>query len=178
MVEQSNSLSLSGIHLEKNNAPNKNPMFPQWVFLMLSGLICTVVMVLFVRALEDQTARSEFATVATNRMVLLDSSIQRSVDSLFAVGAFFDASPSVSRSQFRNLVVPILNRQKSLQALSWDPVLTPKEIKPLVAFTRSEGFSGFDIYELGVNKNKQVLSARSEYFPVWFIEPMKGNEKA
>jgi len=178
MPEQSKSLTLSGIHLEKNNAPKKNPLFPQWVFLMLLGMTSTVVMVLFVRGLEDQTARSEFATAAEQRMVLLDSSIQRSVDSLFAIGAFFDASPSVSRSQFRNLVVPILNRQKSLQALSWDPVLAPNEIKPLVAFTRSEGLSDFDIYELGVNKNKQALSARSEYFPVWFIEPMKGNEKA
>lgn len=178
MAEKTPTSILSSFDLEKNLTPKNNPTLPQWVFVLLLGLISTLIMVVLVRGLEDQTARSDFATTAEQRMVLLDSSIQRSVDSLFAVGAFFDATPMVSRAQFKDFVNPILDRQLSMQAFEWIPILGPDEIKPIEAFTRKEGFSNFDLYELSTDKKKQALSPRAEYFPVWYVEPMKGNEKA
>lgn len=153
-------------------------VMPFWVLVMVLGLIATASAFVLVRRLEDQTARADFATAAEQRLVLLDSSIQRSIDHLLAVGDYFDATPSVTRKQFKTLVTPILNRQTSLRALSWNPALSPNEVKPLEDFTHKEGFPDFAIHELGPDKKMQPLTPRAEYFPVWFIEPLKGNEKA
>lgn len=179
MPEQVDHPYLGSIPLDLNRPKSRvSENFPLWGGLMILGLLGTVLIFFVVRNLEDQTARSDFATVAEQRLVLIDSSIQRSVDTVLAVGAYFDATSSISRTQFKNLTSPILDRHPSLQALAWDPALIPTEVKKLEAFTQREGFQDFNIFELGADKNKQALSPRSEYFPVWFIEPYKGNEKA
>ena len=179
MPEQVDPPYLGSIPIDLNRPVFRvSENFPLWGGLMIFGLLGTVLMFFVVRDLENQTARSDFTAVAEQRLVLLDSSIQRSVDHLLAVGAYFDATSSISRTQFKNLTSPILDLQQSLQALSWDPVVTPDEVKKLVAFTQYEGFKDFNIYELGADKNKKNIAPRSEYFPVWFIEPFKGNEKA
>jgi len=178
MPERFKSPNLIGTNPEKKSVKTGNGFFSQWLVLLVIGFITTGVMVVFVRGLEDQTARSDFATAAEQRMVLLDSSIQRSVDNLEALGAYFDATSLINRGQFKTLVDPILKRSLSLQALEWIPLLQGNEVKIIEEFTRKEGFAAFELKELGPDKKMQPLSPRPEYYPVWFVEPFKGNEKA
>ena len=146
--------------------------------VLLAGLAWTFVLTILVRQMEERGARSRFQAATAQRFALLDGSLQRVSGQLDAIGTFFDLSPQVRRQQFRQLVQASLQTQSPFAAIEWVPCVNINSVPTLRREMQQEGLADFEVHEHGPQGSERPVSPRAEYFPVVYIEPLKGNEHA
>ena len=90
----------------------------------------------------------------------------------------FNASTKVTREEFANFSRHILNHFSGIQALEWIPKITLEKKQEYILNAREDGFPHFEITEQ--DDKGQIITAlsRPEYFPVYYVEPLDGNERA
>ncbi|MGR9052770.1 MAG: EAL domain-containing protein [Gammaproteobacteria bacterium] len=84
----------------------------------------------------------------------------------------FDSSREVKELDFQTFTRPILAQHKNLQALEWIPYI------PAEQRSKYELSMGMPIIEPDSTANMKNAGLRSEYFPITYLEPYAGNEKA
>lgn len=128
------------------------------------------------RDLERQHHRLEqqSSSVATSLINNLDDYLEV----LYAVRAFYDANPDVDRAQFRTFTDPLLSRHPGIQALEWVPWVRGSERSAYEARARAEGLADFHFTERDGGGRRVTAATRSEYFPVYFVEPQARNAQA
>ena len=97
---------------------------------------------------------------------------------LTGIRSFFEGSSHVNREEFKTYTRPILDNYKFIQALEWIPRVPAAQRKIFEENTRNKGFPDFVITERTLPGKLKKAEPRPEYFPVLYLEPMKGNEKA
>ena len=103
-----------------------------------------------------------------------NTEVQHHVEVNEMLKGFYDSSQKVTKEEFASLTQPFLKKFKSIQALEWVSFV-PKKSRH--QFENKEHF-GVMIRE--PNQQKEMISAasRDEYFPITFVQPYKGNERA
>jgi PAS domain S-box-containing protein len=81
-----------------------------------------------------------------------------------------------SRGGFDAFVATELGRVKGIQALEWAPLVTQNQRARLEAELRQIGGKGFT--ERGSKGELKAEQQRPSYFPVFYLNPIKGNEPA
>ncbi|MDO7083299.1 CHASE domain-containing protein [Pseudocolwellia sp. AS88] len=97
---------------------------------------------------------------------------------LDSVNAFFSASEEVERQDFKVFVESFLVQHKSIKAIEWIPSITHEERLVLEDKARLEGFTNFSINEVNQDGNLASATQREHYLPVYYLEPIAGNENA
>ncbi|MDA1137645.1 MAG: CHASE domain-containing protein [Planctomycetota bacterium] len=142
------------------------------------GTLLSVLAFRFVGNLQDGKIRSEFERDAGDVASLLQKTVDQTLYELESITSFFRASGEVSRSQFKEFVQSHLARTKSIQALEWIPRISHQEREKYVQAALDDGVQSFSIREKAATGEMLRATNRPEYFPVYYVEPMKGNEKA
>jgi PAS domain S-box-containing protein len=128
--------------------------------------------------LENQNAKASFEIVAQERFDALQTNVTLTLNSLVSLGALFDGSVEVERVEFNRFATDLLARDNAIQALEWIP-RTPNRLRAdRENSARRDGFTSFVFTERRPQGQLTRTGDREEYFPVFFVEPMKGNEKA
>jgi signal transduction histidine kinase len=83
----------------------------------------------------------------------------------------------LSRDHFAKLSSHFSNLRGSIQALEWIPRVTPESKIEFIRKAR-EDFPGYCIVERGDLSAPETPAQNREHFPVYYIEPMEGNEIA
>ena len=122
---------------------------------------------------EKQQIASSKATVASIR-----DRISGNLDVLDSVRAFFDASNSVDRIEFRTFSTPLLAKHENLKAVAWLPNVSLNQRSEYENSARLDGLESYEFRELSPDREIVVAGRRDNYFPVFFAEPQIGNEKA
>ena len=92
------------------------------VALLCLGIFVSVFCFVFLRSVEERSARAAFQRAAQQRFDDVQSDLDVTVAKVVALGAFCEASPSVTRTSFEAFVTPLLsNRESGIQALEWAP---------------------------------------------------------
>ena len=128
--------------------------------------------------LEEAEKQKSFVLAASDRMVAIERAIQSNLDSVLSIKAFFESNLIVQREQFRSFVSPLLKRNSAIQALEWVPNVSAEERDDFEAVAKSEGFKNFMFTERSKSNKLISAGAREDFFPVFYLEPMKGNEGA
>ncbi len=128
--------------------------------------------------IEENDKERSFVLAASDRAVVIERSIQSNLDSVLSIKFFFESNLLVKRDQFASFVASVLKRNVAVKALEWVPVVPAKERKAYVSAAQSEGFKNFDFLERSEKGKLVKAGARQDYYPVFFLEPMKGNEGA
>jgi CHASE1-domain containing sensor protein len=84
----------------------------------------------------------------------------------------------VSRDEFRTFIAPFMDKYKNIQALVWIPNVHKSRREEIENTGRRDGFEGFDIRELDNNGQLVTAGIRDQYFPLFYAEPLLGNENA
>ena len=104
----------------------------------------------------------------------LSRELHSAEDVVLTLKSFFESRDSTSSEQFSQFVSPLLARQESIQALEWIPRISDAD--------RDNGFIGSlalpPIREPDTARKMVSAQRREEYFPVVFVEPIAGNERA
>ncbi|OIR00846.1 signal transduction histidine-protein kinase BarA [mine drainage metagenome] len=143
---------------------------------LLGGLVFTALF-FFMRDMAVQKEQAIFERAAEERLDTVETNITLTIDNLVAVSAFFDASRTLQRGEFARLVDPILARNPAIQALEWIPRVSLAQRPAVEAAARRDGFAAFAFTEHGP-AGMAITGARPVYYPVYYVEPYKGNEKA
>ncbi len=128
---------------------------------------------------ENRRARANFERDARDQAKALRQGIAGRIEVLHAIHGYFDASSrDVKRQDFRLFVAHALNRYPGVQALEWIPRVPHAELGAYERAARNDGFTDFRFTELNVSGELVKAGLREEYFPVYYVEPLKGNEAA
>jgi len=153
-----------------------NIFSPAIVFTIVIGVMLSISAFVVTRHLEWQDMQMQFDRLIDNQFASLKRELDLSVEVLLGLKGLFEASEFVTREEFHVFTASKLARYPTIQALEWIPKVTAKQRTAYEAAARADGFASFSFTE----RHGQMVpaGARAEYFPVFYLEPYKGNEAA
>lgn len=146
--------------------------------VVFSGLALAVWSWNDLRASARESVRADSAQAARERVELLRSQLLRSTEILNSITAYFGASADITRREFGQFVEPALRRQPELQALEWIPRVPAGQRQRHEQLAASDGLEGFRITEMTPDGRIVPAGERAEYYPVFYVEPLRGNAPA
>jgi two-component system, NtrC family, sensor kinase len=153
------------------------PFLPSTVVVVV-GVLLTLGIFVTLRNLEEENARASFDGVARERLDALETNVALTLNNLISVNAFFGASQRFDRAGFARFAAALLAQNRAIQALEWIPRV-PKHLRSnYERAARRDGFPSFQFTERLPYGKMASAGDREEYFPVFFVEPFRGNEKA
>ena len=126
---------------------------------------------------ENQRMQAQFHQQADRLNAALQQSINKNLDFLYSLQAFYSASTEVSRQDFKRFVQPALSRNSAIHSVNWIRRVPAAQKSAYEAAIRSQGFPAFQIYERDADKKPIEAKARSEYFPVAYREALEEDNK-
>jgi PAS domain S-box-containing protein len=142
------------------------------------GIALSVLLFMSTGKMEDDRIKAGFEQDAQNRFTSFKNISENYLLELETLKAFYAASEKVTRAEFRVFTKELLSHFNRTKALEWIPRVPDTERAAYEAEARREGFPDFQITERTVQGVMVKAARRKEYFPVYFIEPFKGNEAA
>ena len=147
------------------------------VAILVVGLSLTALAFILVRNQEQRTIKDAFLKAAQTHISEISEGLAQNIHLVRSIKAYFGAAGDVSREGFRAFVQPLLTQYVGVEALNWIPRVTA-ENRDNYEKAAQRDFPGFQITEY-LNPGVLVRAKpRPEYFPVYYIEPSKGHERA
>lgn len=128
------------------------------------------------RNIERNRIHKEFEHLVENSIITLKYHITDSIQKLKFILGLFKSSQEVTREEFHEFVSPYLLYEHSIQAVEWLPCVPDSLRTAYEQRAQKEGFPQFKITELNDYKIAQARH-RPMYYPIYYIEPYKGNEQ-
>lgn len=141
------------------------------------GFMITVCIVFIVHSGEIEGRRQAFGRLAEAKSEMLRFHLGLVRTALESVAGYFQSNETVSRTEFRSLVKP-LARTGWVRSWEWIPRVRAEEKEALEVEARKDGLESFHIYEENEQEMKAPVPERETYYPVYYIEPLAGNEAA
>lgn len=151
---------------------------PAVILIVVIGFVLSGVTALFFHNLEIHQIRTEFTKKVDERVASLEREIGLDLEVLFVPWGLYATLDMVTRSQFRTAISSQLARHPSIQAIEWIPRVKMQERQSYESAARADGLTNFQIMERHHQGKMIRADERSEYFPVYYVEPMSGNEAA
>ena len=143
-----------------------------------AGIVLSVMIFTTLRGLESKNAEASFNGVAQEHLDALETNITLALNNLVAIGALFDHADDVTRRQFNLFTAPLLAGTQAVQALEWIPRVPNRERVTWEKRGCDDGFPSFQFTERTSLGQLTRVGEHDEYFPVFYVAPFKGNEKA
>jgi PAS domain S-box-containing protein len=131
-----------------------------------------------VSAWERTAVRLDFIARAEQSAGTLQTSLDNQVEDLYSVGSLYAGSSRVTRQAFHDFVARALSRHPGIKALEWVPRVTASQRWAYESAARVDGYPGFEIVDHTPGGRNVRAGLSDEYFPVYFVEPYRGNEAA
>ena len=128
--------------------------------------------------LEAKTRKQSFEQDAAAIGLSIQRSLDENIKSLESIVALYHASEKVERQEFQKFVQGFLEHNTAIQALEWIPHVPLSQRATFRQIAQQDGFPDFQITERDSQGNLIPAKQRPDYFPVYFVEPLKGNETA
>jgi PAS domain S-box-containing protein len=148
------------------------------VFAACAGIAVSFVSFMIIYTVERNETKERFYRAAESNVSLLDQGLDAYMIVLQSLAAFHDASEVITRQAFSRFVNGFLTRYPGIQALEWIPRVPASSRASYEESARRDGFPGFQITERNAHGEIALASERSEYFPVYYVEPYARNEAA
>jgi len=142
------------------------------------GILLTLFLFQDIRKNEWEHTRGVFKQRVDPLVQAIKYRIASDLEILHAIHSLYAASDLVERDEFRAFARDALMRKPSIHALEWIPRLPDHQRSQYVTQAREQGFPDFQISELNAQGQLIKAARRDEYYPVYFLEPHAGNEKA
>lgn len=148
------------------------------IVVVAGGLLASVGAFWAVRQAERSKVETEFVQLAQNAGHFVSEELHRQQDSLHALRTIFHFSENVDRHEFAGAAQDLMSRQKGVRTFEWVERVPGQNRAATVAALRAEGFADFEFNRRVSGNTLERMPERPEYFPVMFIEPIAGNERA
>ncbi|MDX2504163.1 MAG: CHASE domain-containing protein [Gammaproteobacteria bacterium] len=157
------------------------PLQFNWIIqlsVFFAGLVLSYLGYYVALSLESHTVQVEQQRITTRVKDALDKELENSLGILSSIRGLFLASNDVSRDEFFLFTESKLKAHHSIKALEWIPQITEVQREEYRQQAVRDGLADFDIRERDPEGKLIPAQQRDEYFPVYYVEPLKGNEAA
>ncbi|SDD11351.1 CHASE domain-containing protein [Ruegeria marina] len=148
------------------------------VALAVSGVCLSFILFLYASDAERQRLIAKFEITANQPILAINNRIQAILATVESLVAYYESSEHVTRREFQVFTSFILSRNRDIQALEWLPNVLAEERDIYELSARLDGLPEFQIRERTFDGRLAPAALRSEYFPVYYVEPLAGNEGA
>jgi len=148
------------------------------LYILLAGLIFSQVLFSLVRDWELQRIQISFEALASSYVTAVDNEISRHQEAINSVANFHHSFNEANRAAFHAFASAVLLEHHDIQALEWVPRVSHVERNEYELKARQAGYKGFRFTELSMAGELVEASTRDEYFPVYYVAPYEGNERA
>jgi len=123
---------------------------------------------------------ADFNHKASDRLAAVERTIATELTVVDTLVAHLTVDVNRTRRSFTRLVELSGGAESSVshQALEWIPKVPDHERTQFVAAARADGFANFEFMERSASGEMVRAQARDTYFPVFYVEPLTGNEGA
>ncbi|MBV1889452.1 MAG: CHASE domain-containing protein [Gammaproteobacteria bacterium] len=160
--------------IELPDAPQMKILLPVAVI----GILLSLLGFFLANSVEQQRIEATFAADAQNIATSVSRSVGDVGNHLRAIEAFYHGSESVTRDEFAEFSRALMSGSQSVQALEWIPRVTDSGRLEFETAAALDGLIDFQFTEYSSGGELVRRSVNSEYFPVYFVEPVAGNETA
>ncbi len=143
-----------------------------WGFL-LSGAMFWVL-----REAERKEALASFQGWATITAGAVNHGLAFHQEILEAMEGLFMSTENVTRQNFRSFCTEIIGRHPGMQALAFSPRVLDSGREFHEELAHQQGATGFRFTERAANGTLVPAARRPEYFPVFYVAPLQGNQPA
>jgi signal transduction histidine kinase/CheY-like chemotaxis protein/integral membrane sensor domain MASE1 len=126
---------------------------------------------------EHDAALLEFRILSQHLVDKLRTGLDEQDVFLEQLQQSFSGPAPLSRADFRNLVGDFRRRFPTVQAIEWAPRVGGAERTRFEAAQQAE-LPGFAIREIGPSGKPRIARERPVYYPVTYVEPYSGNQRA
>jgi PAS domain S-box-containing protein len=148
------------------------------VLALLAGPVIGFGAYRFAAAVERDRAQVHLDRRVASAALAIERELAADLEVLYALRPLFEAGGPVPHERFAAVTAPILARHSCLQALEWIPRIAHGARNAHEQSWRGEGLGGYAITERTVTGELAVAGDREWYFPVTFVAPIEGNERA
>lgn len=148
--------------------------------IILTFLILFLTCFLYIH--ETKTHKQKIDTdlklVTQDHYYAFSKELFNDIEVLHSLHALFKTSEHISRKVFKDFVSPQLKRHPSIQALEWIPRIPHSKRQEYEKKLHNKNFPAIEFTERDSEGHMVRAKERSEYYPVYFVEPLQGNQKA
>ncbi|HEX5051822.1 MAG TPA: CHASE domain-containing protein [Planctomycetota bacterium] len=155
--------------------PSLTPLLPCLTAAL--GLCLAIAAFLVVWDLRDSRNLADLRNLAEDRLTLMATRLQTTLFRLEALRAFWLASQEVRADEFELFASQLIAGDPAIQALEWAPRIAGSRRETFEAEANSL-FPGYRIRELAPDGSVVPAASRAEYFPILYVHPVEGNERA
>ena len=161
--------------LQPRATPAWRGSLPLWI-VIIGGLGLSLSAFLLARQQEIWRAEAEFGRRAEIHQQALHSSLQQRLENLRSLQKLMQLSSNVTQSTFREWSRDAVLQHPEIQQVDWCPRVLRSERAGYEAAARRNGFEHFAFFEIDPSGAPVPVPDRAEYFPVFYVEPLVGNE--
>jgi len=156
--------------------PNDNYKGP--IFALIIGALITAFSSFLLYEFEEAVEKKEFSLDANARTAVMEENLTNTLEIVHSIHALFAASEYVTRVEFDIFAGIEMSFQRNIQAIEWIPRVARSERNQFEANADQDGLDSFRFTEKSQAGAMVTASERDEYYPVYYVYPMKGNEAA
>ncbi len=149
------------------------------VLIVVAGTALSIAAFLLVHSLESQRQVRAFERIAIEEFGHLENSLEEAVvDKVHSIRGLYAASGFVTRSEFKVFVSNLDKHGTTIQAFEWIPRVPESSRAAYEKAAQADGHPGFRFTERERQGRMIPAGSRAEYFPVYYVQPLQGNEAA
>ena len=148
---------------------------PVWI-AVIGGLSLSLGAFFLARQQESLRAGTEFIRRADIHYAALQTSLNRHLESLRSMQKLMQLSTNHDPATFNEWARDIVSLNPEIQVVVWCPRVRQAERAAYEAAARQRGLTNYVFTELDTNLQLRAAGPRAEYFPVFYCEPIAGNE--
>jgi PAS domain S-box-containing protein len=142
------------------------------------GIAATFAALFIAQNLRQKRGQDDVIVVAKNIVQELKQKITLNFVVLDSLQAFYQASNFVDHEEFQTFAKPILAKNPAVQAVEWIPRVKHEERSVYESNAKKNDAKNFAFSERSESNEMIPAAERDEYFPVYYVEPIEGNENA
>ncbi|WP_281555837.1 CHASE domain-containing protein [Thalassomonas sp. RHCl1] len=152
---------------------------PSVITSFVLGLLLSYLGHQFTLNQENKEISHELNTIKLLYQTAFVRELELNIEILKDVRKFYQSSNLVTREEFQQFTVETIEKIPAIKALEWIPRVPLTEIDQYIKKARDDGLTDFDITQSDPRGNMVVVERnKAFYYPVFYVEPLKGNEKA
>ncbi|AWB58556.1 CHASE domain-containing protein [Colwellia sp. Arc7-D] len=148
------------------------------IFVGVIGVAASISAFMIESNLKTSAIEKELIFESKEKVKTISKNIDLNFQILDAVKAFYNASNYVSRQEFNAFATPLLNNYKNIKAIEWVPYITHEQRHVYEKQARDDGIIDFTLTEISTTGDMVLANDRESYLPVYYVEPLEGNERA
>jgi PAS domain S-box-containing protein len=145
---------------------------------ILAGALISCAGAFVAMRVDRQVTRLEFEKRAEAWFESIKRESESNLHALVSLKALYGSNQEVDRFELKEFADNLLMIHPSLQAIGWAPEVSLAERADYENAAKRDGYPEFQIGERTPDGKMIRAGDRAEYFPVYYVEPYKGNEAA